>query len=211
MKFSCDKCGAQYQISDDKLGPKGAKVRCKKCGHMILLRRPVEVDAESVTLGSKPIDPTDRTSVDDSSAVPQPAPRYTSSLLSGDLKAFGQEFGKSSPTATEAGVREADSEEVFASDLGVGHGSKLEQQDELQSQTYGDAHSAPMMNSPTDIDSEAPVGDATEHWGAPPEWSDSNESSDDLPGQIYRSNQSLRTLISQHPMTLISMLKHHVR
>lgn len=39
MKFSCDSCGAQYQIGDDKLGPRGVKVRCKRCGHMIVVRR----------------------------------------------------------------------------------------------------------------------------------------------------------------------------
>ena len=40
MRFVCDSCQAQYMISDDKLGAKGAKVRCKRCGHVILVRRP---------------------------------------------------------------------------------------------------------------------------------------------------------------------------
>ncbi len=39
MKFSCDSCGAQYLIADEKLGPRGVKVRCKKCGHVIVVRR----------------------------------------------------------------------------------------------------------------------------------------------------------------------------
>lgn len=38
MKFSCDDCGAQYMIADDKIGPRGVKVRCKKCAHVIVLR-----------------------------------------------------------------------------------------------------------------------------------------------------------------------------
>ena len=29
MKFSCDRCDAQYMISDEKVGPKGVRVRCK--------------------------------------------------------------------------------------------------------------------------------------------------------------------------------------
>ncbi len=39
MKFTCDSCGSQYMISDDKVGPSGVKVRCKKCGHVVLVRR----------------------------------------------------------------------------------------------------------------------------------------------------------------------------
>lgn len=35
MKFSCDQCQAQYMIADEKVGPKGVKVRCKKCGNII--------------------------------------------------------------------------------------------------------------------------------------------------------------------------------
>ena len=40
MRFVCDSCRAQYMISDDKVGPNGVKVRCKKCGHVIVVRRP---------------------------------------------------------------------------------------------------------------------------------------------------------------------------
>jgi predicted Zn finger-like uncharacterized protein len=38
MKFSCDNCGAQYLIADDKLGQRGVKVRCKKCSFVIVLK-----------------------------------------------------------------------------------------------------------------------------------------------------------------------------
>ncbi|MDY7229821.1 adventurous gliding motility protein GltJ [Hyalangium rubrum] len=38
MRFVCDSCRAQYMISDDKVGAKGAKIKCKKCGHMIQIR-----------------------------------------------------------------------------------------------------------------------------------------------------------------------------
>ncbi|HEY0839511.1 MAG TPA: GYF domain-containing protein, partial [Vulgatibacter sp.] len=44
MKFSCDRCRAQYMISDEKVRPNGVKVRCKKCGHVIVVKRaPAEV------------------------------------------------------------------------------------------------------------------------------------------------------------------------
>lgn len=38
MKFTCDSCGAQYMIGDEKLGQRGVKVRCKKCSYVIILR-----------------------------------------------------------------------------------------------------------------------------------------------------------------------------
>ncbi|MCK6549649.1 zinc-ribbon domain-containing protein, partial [Myxococcota bacterium] len=38
MKFTCESCGAQYMIGDDKLGRRGVKVRCKKCSFVIILR-----------------------------------------------------------------------------------------------------------------------------------------------------------------------------
>ena len=40
MKFSCDNCGAQYLIADEKLGRRGVKVRCKKCAYVIIVRPP---------------------------------------------------------------------------------------------------------------------------------------------------------------------------
>ena len=39
MKFFCDNCSTQYLISDDKIGPRGVKVRCKRCGNVIILRK----------------------------------------------------------------------------------------------------------------------------------------------------------------------------
>jgi len=39
MRFSCEGCSAKYMISDDKVGPVGVKVRCKKCGHVTHVRR----------------------------------------------------------------------------------------------------------------------------------------------------------------------------
>ena len=48
MRFSCEGCSAKYMISDDKVGPGGVKVRCKKCGHVTLVRRG---EPESVAAG----------------------------------------------------------------------------------------------------------------------------------------------------------------
>jgi predicted Zn finger-like uncharacterized protein len=47
MRFVCDSCRAQYMISDEKVGAKGVKVRCKKCGYVILVRRPEAVSTRA--------------------------------------------------------------------------------------------------------------------------------------------------------------------
>ena len=47
MKFTCEKCSAQYMISDEKVGPAGVKVRCKKCGTVIPVRRPAVDGAQA--------------------------------------------------------------------------------------------------------------------------------------------------------------------
>ena len=39
MKIVCDSCGAKYQIADDKVAGKAFKLKCKKCGHIIVVNR----------------------------------------------------------------------------------------------------------------------------------------------------------------------------
>jgi predicted Zn finger-like uncharacterized protein len=39
MKFSCEKCDAQYVLPDEKIGERGVQVRCKRCGHVNLVQR----------------------------------------------------------------------------------------------------------------------------------------------------------------------------
>jgi predicted Zn finger-like uncharacterized protein len=51
MKFVCDNCATQYLISDEKIGPKGAKVRCKRCGNIIVIRPPRSDDYEDEDAG----------------------------------------------------------------------------------------------------------------------------------------------------------------
>ena len=42
MKFLCDNCQAQYMIADEKVGAAGVRVRCKKCSHVIFVKRTEE-------------------------------------------------------------------------------------------------------------------------------------------------------------------------
>ena len=57
MRFVCNSCRAQYMISDDKVGAKGVKVRCKKCDNVILVRKPepaAEAQEESTRVAVNP-------------------------------------------------------------------------------------------------------------------------------------------------------------
>lgn len=40
MKFACDKCDARYAIADEKIRGKVLKIKCKKCGNVLVLREP---------------------------------------------------------------------------------------------------------------------------------------------------------------------------
>ncbi len=46
MRFSCESCGAQYMISDEKVGPNGVRVRCKKCGNVVSVKHAPAVAPE---------------------------------------------------------------------------------------------------------------------------------------------------------------------
>ena len=81
MKFSCDQCDAQYMISDEKVGANGVKVRCKKCGHVIVVRR---VAAEAAAPAPAPAP----------AAAPAGAPAAGEGGLDAELgHAFDQAFG----------------------------------------------------------------------------------------------------------------------
>ena len=59
MRFTCDSCSAQYMISDEKVGPNGVKVRCKKCGHIIVVKRaPAEAPAPVAPVAPAPSAPS---------------------------------------------------------------------------------------------------------------------------------------------------------
>jgi predicted Zn finger-like uncharacterized protein len=64
MKFVCENCATQYLISDEKVGSKGVKVRCKRCGNVIIVkpaetresRREPQTDVVPFSGGSAPGD-----------------------------------------------------------------------------------------------------------------------------------------------------------
>ena len=77
MKFSCEQCNAHYQIQEEKLGPRGVRVRCKRCGFVITVRpkgnthvpEPAALPSEKDIEDS--FDELERTAVQPASEFPQ--------------------------------------------------------------------------------------------------------------------------------------------
>jgi len=93
MRFVCESCRAQYMINDEKVGPKGVKVRCRKCGYVILVKRadaskgggPVTMsndpdDALATQVMQTPLSPAEATlSSDDTQAEEMTSPGTSTS------------------------------------------------------------------------------------------------------------------------------------
>ena len=47
MKVQCESCQATYTIDDAKIPAEGGSAKCKKCGAVILIRKPAPVGAET--------------------------------------------------------------------------------------------------------------------------------------------------------------------
>ena len=54
MKIVCDNCATKYQIADEKVSGKAFKIRCKKCGHVIVVGKYADGTASSPAAGDAP-------------------------------------------------------------------------------------------------------------------------------------------------------------
>jgi predicted Zn finger-like uncharacterized protein len=54
MKIVCDNCATKYQIADEKVSGKAFKIRCKKCGHVIVVGKNADGTASSPAAGDAP-------------------------------------------------------------------------------------------------------------------------------------------------------------
>ncbi len=48
MVIICEKCQTRFRLADDKVSEKGVKVRCSKCQHTFLVKKPKEAGAEEI-------------------------------------------------------------------------------------------------------------------------------------------------------------------
>jgi predicted Zn finger-like uncharacterized protein len=92
MKFTCNSCGAQYMISDEKVGPSGVKVRCKKCGNVVLVRRATADDAAPSGAG-------EAAAGTNGAAAPAAGPGPQAGLDAELGQAFDNAFGEPPPSA----------------------------------------------------------------------------------------------------------------
>lgn len=72
MKFSCDRCGAKYQIEDRKIAGRTASMTCRRCGHDVVVQGeplPASTPPEAVVSSHPP--PEERVS---SASIPPPVP-----------------------------------------------------------------------------------------------------------------------------------------
>jgi predicted Zn finger-like uncharacterized protein len=90
MKFFCDNCQAQYMISDEKVGPAGVRVRCKKCQHVIYVK---QLEADPSASERTVIAPAPDLRAAAPTPVPAPAPTPSGSgIFSSETPAEEQKF-----------------------------------------------------------------------------------------------------------------------
>lgn len=46
MIIQCDRCGAKFKIDDDRLTEEGVRVKCKKCQHIFVAKKPLETSED---------------------------------------------------------------------------------------------------------------------------------------------------------------------
>ncbi|HOX46363.1 MAG TPA: GYF domain-containing protein [Myxococcota bacterium] len=88
MKFVCDNCSTQYLIADEKISAKGVKVRCKRCGHVIVLKP--EQTGVSADPAGLPTDPSGQP-LGTSRRSPEEVGQAFDQLLGGGGPAGGEE------------------------------------------------------------------------------------------------------------------------
>jgi predicted Zn finger-like uncharacterized protein len=110
MKFVCDDCGTQYLISDEKVGPKGAKVRCKRCGNIIIVR-------PSGSRGQSDSGATDRGTDYSAETDVEGAPLPGDSERSGEQDELGQAFDQLLSGGIDAGEEDDDDDEDGATEI----------------------------------------------------------------------------------------------
>ncbi len=126
MRFRCESCGAQYAISDEKLGKKGVKVRCKKCSNIITVR-PQSQDDQSPEQQSTEQQPTEQQPTEEQSQEPAQDERQrdTTSVNSPSDAEQENEFGTTDESSPPTETDESDSSQSFGEGLDLGDDNDL--------------------------------------------------------------------------------------
>ncbi len=104
MKFVCDSCSAKYQIPDKKIEGRTLRMKCRKCGHAIIIKGPVPGAAKQ-----------------DSPAIARRASPSTAGARRPARKsALGSDFRRGGSTAPPSGKPAAPKWHVSINDVPVG-------------------------------------------------------------------------------------------
>src|SRR5262249_42315902 len=76
MKFLCDNCKAKYQIGDEKVAGKTVRMKCRRCGHAIVVS--AKLTESSVARGVSELPPAPSPEVE---APPPSGPRHPAAPL----------------------------------------------------------------------------------------------------------------------------------
>ncbi len=112
MRFVCESCRAQYMINDEKVGPKGVKVRCRKCGYVILVKRGADAQAKG-PVASAGADPDDALATQILQSPLAPAPRAAARTMTGDTMA-----DLTNPGIPEGKMQQGDPRDSLLGDAG---------------------------------------------------------------------------------------------
>ncbi|RME22439.1 MAG: DUF4339 domain-containing protein, partial [Deltaproteobacteria bacterium] len=133
MKFACDSCGTQYLISDEKVGSRGVKVRCKRCGNVVLVKpKAIDDQASQPSLDGatepqgRPLEGEHKMDMGDelSDAFDK--------LLRGDVDLSGEEGEEDEEEGQETQVLDVSQLRQAAGDGGDGIGLDLQEQEKIE-------------------------------------------------------------------------------
>lgn len=84
MKFACEQCGKRYATAEEPLPGRVYRIRCRACGHVIVLRGPAAAAVDEPRVAASP-PPTPPPPVE----APSPAPAAEGPLAAGDGEGAG--------------------------------------------------------------------------------------------------------------------------
>lgn len=95
MIILCTRCQARFRVADERIGPRGAKVRCSKCGNVFAVHRPAGVARAGATAPARPVPaPRER--------APAPAPARDAAAASRTVEIELEARTESHPRAAVA-------------------------------------------------------------------------------------------------------------
>jgi predicted Zn finger-like uncharacterized protein len=107
MRFVCESCQTRYVVPDDRIRGRTLKVRCKKCGNLILLK----AEAEARTSGSEPVLPAASAPISSGAEAAARADEVTQMVDAAAQRKLREQWQKTAATST-AGAHPSGEEQL---------------------------------------------------------------------------------------------------